>query len=117
MDDSTDTRVALGRLLAQRGYGVQCVGGGAEALEYMTQERPDLVVLDQHMPGQSGLETFIQMRQDGRLKDIPVVFFSADNLGDLQRAAMAAGAIGWVVKSGEGWKEILETAAATCSPH
>jgi CheY-like chemotaxis protein len=114
VDDSPDTCVALTRLLEHRGYSAACAHSGMEALAFMRLHRPQMVVLDQHMPGQSGLDTFKMMRQDDQLRAIPVVFFSADDLSDLSSRALAAGAMRWVTKTGEGWKEILEAAEATC---
>ena len=46
-------------------------------MEYLTKSRPDIVLLDLGLPGVSGSEILVMMRQDERLKDVPVVVITA----------------------------------------
>jgi putative two-component system response regulator len=59
-------------------YEVLCFTSGEEALKWLSQDIPDLILLDLHMPGLNGLEVFEKLKQDERTKDIPVVFLTAD---------------------------------------
>ncbi len=68
----------------------------AEGLEKVIQERPDVVVLDIHLPDQSGLETF------GRIHDvdarIPVIFITGHGTADTAIEAMRLGAYEYLLK-------------------
>jgi len=110
VDDCADVAGAMKRLLQHRGFVVECIGDGISALEAMKGELPELVVMDCHMPGMSGLELFYRMKEDSKLREAPVIFFSAEGKGPTQREATEIGAMDWVVKDGQGWKRILEVA-------
>ncbi len=40
--------------------------------------RPDIIILDSHIPGMSGKDTLAQIRRDDELKNIPVIIASGD---------------------------------------
>jgi CheY-like chemotaxis protein len=70
---------ATGELLAtainhERGYRAVRVANADEALSVMGQVDPDLLVLDIHLPGMSGLELYDRIRRDPRFSSLPVVF-------------------------------------------
>src|SRR5215813_7188531 len=50
---------------------------GREAVEQARRVRPDIIVLDMHMPDQSGIVTLQQLRADSCTASIPVVFLTA----------------------------------------
>jgi two-component system nitrogen regulation response regulator NtrX len=57
IDDEKDIRSALTGILEDEGYQVLCAASGAEGIECVRQELPDLILLDIWMPGMDGLET------------------------------------------------------------
>ena len=64
VDDDATLRMALTRYLEKRGYVVQNVRSGTEALETFEQDPPDLVVSDVMMPGGvSGLDLAREIRR------------------------------------------------------
>jgi DNA-binding response OmpR family regulator len=70
---------ATGDLLAsainhERGYRAVRVANAAEALDALGRIDPDLLVLDIHLPGMSGLELYDHLRSDARFSALPVVF-------------------------------------------
>ena len=70
---------ATGDLLAtaingERGYRAVRVANADEALDAMGKIDPDLLVLDIHLPGMSGLELYDRIRSDARFRALPVVF-------------------------------------------
>jgi DNA-binding response OmpR family regulator len=86
----TRTRVVLvveddrpiGELLAgvindEEGYSAIHVTRPTDALQTLAQLKPDLLVLDIGLPGMSGLELYDRVRQDERLKNVPVIFETA----------------------------------------
>jgi len=75
-DDPTVTDV-VGRYLVRDGHTVECVHDGGEALRRITEEPPDLVVLDLTLPGMDGLEVCRRLRARW---PIPVVMLTG--LGD-----------------------------------
>lgn len=62
VDDETRILEALVELFGDR-YRILTAGGGDQAIEVFTRERPELVLCDQRMPGSSGIETLKRMRE------------------------------------------------------
>ena len=72
-DEPPIVRLIRSKLLAD-GYSVETAGSGEEALEFLDNERPDLVVLDVMMPGIDGYETLRRIRSTAQ---IPVILLTA----------------------------------------
>jgi len=84
----------------------------------MTEEKPDIVLLDIMMPEVSGLDILRQMRQDPALANIPVVVVSAKSMPADIRNGMEAGASTYLTKP-VGFlelKEAVERALGSQSP-
>lgn len=64
-------------ILTKRGFEVIGAAGGAEGLEAMAAQKPDLVLLDLMMPEMGGWEVFQQMKADENLRDVPVIVVTA----------------------------------------
>lgn len=63
--------------LERAGYEVVTAYDGREALTKISEERPDLVILDVMMPYMDGLETLKQIRANPGSRDIPVIMLTA----------------------------------------
>jgi PAS domain S-box-containing protein len=76
VDDDEDVRILMTRMLTRAGVGqARAVAGGQEALDFLASgERPDLVILDQNMPGLDGVQTLELIR--GLDPDLPVLISS-----------------------------------------
>ena len=107
VDDHPDTGEVLSRLLERRGYNAIAVLSGEEALARLSTDLPSVIVLDVAMPGMNGAELLREIRANPRLRDIPVVVFSADFSLDRMRELMALGAQEYLVKGTCGWDAIL----------
>ena len=59
------------------GYKLHVEVDGLNGLLAVKREKPDLVILDLMLPGQSGLDVCRKMKNDEELKDIPVIMISA----------------------------------------
>ncbi|MBA3789563.1 response regulator [Patescibacteria group bacterium] len=75
-DSLTDTEV-LTRYLRQVGLTVFSVHSGEEAQARLRLQKPDLVILDVMLPGQSGFELCHDLKTNDDTKQIPVVLCSS----------------------------------------
>ena len=73
VDDDPDTRTYLTTVLEDNGYATVSAKDGAEALEKIDEELPDLVALDISMPEKSGVAVYRALKENERLKQIPVI--------------------------------------------
>jgi CheY-like chemotaxis protein len=69
-----------------------------EGMDLIAAHRPDVVLLDMHLPDGSGLDVLDVLRDSPNTADLPVVVVTADAGPALRRQALAAGADGYVVK-------------------
>ena len=77
VDDELDTAEMLVEMMRLSGYRVFKSSGGRQAIQLITREKPDVVLLDLMMPDVSGLDVLRFVRHDPRLKKIPVIILSA----------------------------------------
>ena len=96
VDDDIDSRRILLPFLNQAGYQVETAESGEQAIEKIQQGLPHLVLLDINMPGISGFETLLHLRQ----KDdyVAVIFVSANTKIDDVIRGLDAGADDYVRK-------------------
>lgn len=73
VDDEFDVSQTLAAVLEAQGYQVDIRENGNEALDYLKEKRPDLLLLDLMMPFRSGLEVLREMRGSDKMRTIPVV--------------------------------------------
>ncbi len=64
-------------LLTSKGYDVRGVSNGQQALDAISEERPDLVLLDIMLPEIDGFEVCQRIKDDPETKDIPVIMLTA----------------------------------------
>ena len=89
VDDEMDTRVFLYSLLDSAGYRVATCTQGLEALDYVAQNRPDLVVSDVRMPEIEGLEVLAKVKYMS--PETRVLLITAFPEAGLRREALEAG--------------------------
>jgi two-component system cell cycle response regulator len=79
VEDDKVSRVLLLRILADDGHDVVEAPTAVKALKLMEEEEepPDLIVSDVMMPFMDGFEFAAKIREDGRLKHIPIVLCTA----------------------------------------
>ena len=96
VDDDRAVRESLRRSLSFNGYTVDLAEDGIEALEAITHERPDAVVLDVMMPRMDGLEVCRQLRSTG--DDLPILVLTARDSVSERVAGLDAGADDYLPK-------------------
>ncbi|MGH7067909.1 MAG: response regulator transcription factor [Acetobacteraceae bacterium] len=97
VDDDARLRGLLARYLAERGFRVTAAGDAAEAREKLGFLKPDLVVLDVMMPGESGLELAHSLQRDPQIR-VPILLLTARGAPDDRVAGFEAGADDYLPK-------------------
>ena len=112
VDDRQINREFFATLLGYRGHQILEAQDGAEALESVRTNRPDLVISDILMPTMDGYEFVRQLRADPATANIPVVFSTAHYLDREARSlAQAAGVTHTILKPVEP-EEVLRVVDA-----
>lgn len=92
VDDEPSALKLLNDILTTEGHHVRPFIDGKLALRSIEAETPDLILLDIRMPGMDGFEVCRLLKENPRLKEIPVIFISAAaDLEDKVRAFQAGG--------------------------
>src|SRR5262245_9041505 len=95
VDDDERVRIALGRLLVAAGFDVLSFASAAALLERSTGDEPVCVLLDQRMPGLSGLELQRSIAHDSM---VSIVFLTAHADVPTSVEAMKGGAVDFLTK-------------------
>lgn len=85
-------------LLGRAGYAVRAERNGLAAVNAVTADRPDLIVLDVMMPGLNGFEALQRIRQTPGLEDLPVLVLTAKGQEADRRRMETLGATDLVTK-------------------
>jgi len=97
-DDAATGRELVRTVLEDAGYEVVEACDGVQAVERAHQHRPDLIILDLHMPGLDGFAVMQQLRSEEQFAATPVMALTASAMmGDRERA-IAAGFTGYQTK-------------------
>ncbi|MEK7206045.1 MAG: response regulator, partial [candidate division NC10 bacterium] len=100
VDDEPTVLEALEALLTREGHQVVCAQDGEEALQRAAEERPDIILLDLHLPGLSGFEVVNRLRQTAGLAQVPVIAFSGKFVTVEERNLLTQQAVQFVGKHG-----------------
>jgi CheY-like chemotaxis protein len=99
VDDSRSARVILSRMLEQHGMAVDTAESAEQALEYLQQNRPDVIFMDHLMPGMDGLQAVQLIKSDAQTATIPLMMYTSQE-GELYVSqARALGAVGVLPKT------------------
>lgn len=96
-DDTSNLRMAS-RILGTEKMRVSCLKSGEDAINFLQENRPDLILLDVHMPGMDGFETIAAVRANEATADIPVIFLTADDDSETEKRGLEAGAMDFIKK-------------------
>ena len=98
VDDESRIRDLARMILEDKGYEVITVGNGNEAVQKITVEMPDLVLLDILMPGMNGFEVCKVLKSDPKTKQIPIVMFTVRSRDEGYELARQVGCDGYFNK-------------------
>ncbi len=91
VDDSVTVRKVTGRLLERHGMNVLTAKDGVDAMSLLQEHTPDILLLDIEMPRMDGFEVASQIRQDERLKALPIIMITSRSGQKHRDHAMAIG--------------------------
>ena len=100
VDDEPAVLDALDALLTREGHAVMRAQDGEGALSRAQAERPDIILLDLHLPGLSGFEVVTRLRQIPGLEAVPVIAFSGKFVTPEERTLLTQQAVQFVGKHG-----------------
>jgi two-component system NtrC family sensor kinase len=101
VDDSATYRELLATALRSDGYEVIAARSGEEALELLSVQAVDCILLDVIMPGLGGKETCRRLKETPTIRDIPVVLLTAVEDRASMLEGLATGADDYIQKSAE----------------
>jgi CheY-like chemotaxis protein len=78
VDDEPSFRHILSIILQRAGYQILQASDAVSALKVIEAQTPDLIILDDMMPGMDGSDLCVKLKQDVRYSEIPVVMHTAN---------------------------------------
>jgi len=98
VEDNAASMKLLAGILIEAGYKVRPALDGELALRSIEVKKPDLILLDFHLPGQDGLTICRHLKNDPNTCDIPIIFISSISSSELKVKSLGAGAVDYVTK-------------------
>jgi DNA-binding NtrC family response regulator len=98
IDDEVNLRKTLAEILAAKDYEILEAGDGADAIELLGKNTPDLIFTDWRMPKLGGEDVLRHIRNDPRLAAVPVIVITAFGSSHNAIEAVRLGAYDFVMK-------------------
>jgi len=98
VEDVDDTRLFLRLALEDHGFIVFEAENGEKAVENADREKPDVILMDLTMPLMDGFDAAKLIRQNEKLKDVPIIAITAHQETDFRSGAKASGFDAYVTK-------------------
>ena len=106
VDDSRTVLYHLSELLGKRGYAVRTALNGDEAMRRLSEDKPDLILMDVVMPGRNGFQLTRSITRDPRFAGVPVIMCTSKNQETDKVWGLRQGARDYIVKPVNG-EELL----------
>ena len=98
VDDNPQNIQVLGNTLRKHHYEIAFALNGFEALEFLNQDKPDLILLDIMMPEMDGYEVCQKVKLNQEYKEIPVIFLTAKREPEDVAKGFEVGAVDYITK-------------------
>ena len=98
VDDSKTETMFMTDLLQRNGFHVRSAENADEAFARLSEERPDLILMDVVMPGQNGFQLTRTITRDPRYADVPVIMCTSKNQETDRVWGMRQGARDYITK-------------------
>ncbi len=112
VDDSITTRTLEKHILETAGFEVSVAIDGVEAWTILADRTFDIVIADVEMPNMDGLELTRRIKNDGHLRQLPVVLLTSLSKPEQREAGLRAGADAYLMKSQFDQAELLRVIQA-----
>ncbi|MBL8153747.1 MAG: response regulator [Anaerolineae bacterium] len=108
VEDYPVTQRVLSLTLRNNGHDVAVAGDGQEALNFLTGEVVDLMLVDIAMPEMDGMTLLRHLRNDDRFQALPIVMLTASGQDEDRAEALSIGADGFLTKPTSS-RELIDT--------
>ena len=98
VDDDTSNLKMAGYILGSAQMRVSCLKSGGDTVQFLQENKPDLILLDIHMPEMDGFQTMMAIRDNEAAADIPVIFLTADDDSNTEKRGLEVGAVDFIKK-------------------
>ena len=98
VDDSKTELHHLSDVLGKRGYKVRTAENADDAMRRLSEDTPDLILMDVVMPGQNGFQLTRNITRDPRWSAVPVIMCTSKNQETDKVWGMRQGARDYIVK-------------------
>ena len=98
VDDDPVTVMMLGGILGNAGFGTASASSGGEAITQSLALRPDLVLLDVHLPDMDGFTVCKRIQSNSTMADTPILFISATEDTLVKAQGFDAGGVDYITK-------------------
>jgi len=105
VDDEEKIRKVLSRMLEDENYGVKSVENGQKAIAILNSYKPDVIIMDQNMPGINGIEALVTIKEKN--PNLTVIIITAHGEVSLAVDAIKKGAYDYLEKPFDNDKLLL----------
>jgi len=98
VEDNPMNQEVIHVFFQELGLDVELADNGHMGIEKTLQLKPDLILMDMHMPGMDGISTIKQIRLHPEVKDVPIVALSADAFAQQRNLAQSVGVVDYLTK-------------------
>jgi CheY-like chemotaxis protein len=98
VEDNEANQLLASAVLELAGYRVELAASAKEAVERLTANQPDLILMDVQLPGEDGLGLTRRLKADPTTAMIPIVALTAHAMVGDREQALAAGCAGYIAK-------------------
>ena len=117
VDDKTENRELLRRVLEVEDWHVSEAENGREALDEVEREPPSLILLDLMMPVMDGFDFVLAMNKRGALSQIPIVVVTAKDLSQEDRVRLQGDVVALIERSGLDQDSLIELIREQVAAH
>ncbi len=108
VDDNAIVRTLLENIVKLEEYTASSAANGREALDFLKNSQPDLILLDIDMPVMDGYQTCKEIRSRKEYETIPIVMVTAVNDKDIVKKVLSLGANDYIVKSDLSLEDLVK---------
>jgi sigma-B regulation protein RsbU (phosphoserine phosphatase) len=98
VDDNLLNLKLIEKALSKEGYRIFCADNGPDARAMAQREKPDLILLDIEMPGESGFDVIRKLKDGAETNAVPVLFLTGVSEVDSKLKGFDLGAVDYITK-------------------